>query len=129
MITRRSFLAALDLAALPAQKKQQRKPDIEIVRIVSTRQEGRISYDGTLKVTGEKPVAGIVLQFEFFESRRVLLSMQKIQVEDATLMPGEERRFQVQGNDVPRAVSFRLSATDASGRDLNLAGVGPYPLD
>ena len=59
----------------------------------------------------------------------MLLSMQKIQVGDATLKPGEDRRFQVQGNDVPRAVSFRLSATDCSGRDLNLAGVGPYPLD
>lgn len=133
MLDRRICLAALAVGGTcflsGAQKKQQRKPDIQVLKISSTRQEGKITYEGALKVTGEKSVAGLMLQFEFFESRGVLLSIQKIQVEDATLMPGEERNFHVQGNDVPRAVSFRVSATDAGNRDLSMAGGGPYPLD
>ena len=128
MLNRRSFLTAV--AALP-QKKQRsaRKTDIEVLRLTSSRQEGKITYEGSVKVTGEKPVQGLLLQFEFLESRGVLLSQQKIQIEDATLAPGEEKPFLVQGSDVPRAVRFRVSAYDSGGRDLSVAGVGPYPLD
>jgi hypothetical protein len=122
-------LAAAALLAAPPQKKKPRPPDVEVVKISSLRQEGRIAYEGTLKVTGETPVAGLVLHLSFYESRGVLLSMQKIQLETAQLAPGQERQFDVQGKDVPRAVSFRVSATDGAGRDLNVAGAGPYPLD
>ena len=100
-----------------------------MVRLSTTRQEGRITYEGTVKITGERPVQGLTLQFEFFESRGVLLSQQKIQIDEATLAPGEEKRFLVQGADVPRAVRFRVLASDANGRDLTVAGEGPYPLD
>ena len=133
MIIRRLFLSALAAmgTGLPiwSQKKPQRKPDVEFLKVSSVRQEGKIQYEGDLKVTGEKPVAGLVIQLDFFESRGVLLTIQKIQIEDATLNRGEEKHFSVQGNDVPRAVSYRISARDASGRDLNVAGGGPYPLD
>jgi hypothetical protein len=125
LLDRRTFLAAL--AAVPQRKP--RKADIEVLRLHTLRQEGRITYEGAVKVTAEKPVQGLLLQFEFFESRGVLLSQQKIQIEDATLAPGAERDFHVQGNDVPRAVRFRVLAYDAGGRDLTLSGEGPYPLD
>jgi hypothetical protein len=122
---RRSLLLAL---AAPPQRKP-RKSDIEVVRIASTRQEGRITYEGTVKITAQRAVQGLTLQFEFFESRGVLLSQQKIQIEEASLSPGEEKHFLVQGADVPRAVRFRVLACDAGGRDLTVAGEGPYPLD
>ena len=125
MLDRRTFLAAL--AALPQRKP--RKTDVAIVKITSTRQEGRITYEGLVKVTGERPVTGLTLHFEFFESRGVLLSQQKIQIDGTTLGPGDEKDFLVQGNDVPRAVRYKVLACDASGRDLTVAGEGPYPLD
>ena len=120
--------AAFCWPALP-DKKPQRKPNIQFVKVTSVRQEGKIQYEGDLKVTGEKPITGLVIQLDFFESRGVLLSIQKIEIDDATLSPGEEKHFSVEGNDVPRAVSFRLSARDRTGRDLNTAGNGPYVLD
>jgi hypothetical protein len=129
MLDRRTFLAALAAAPQRKPRKEPRKSDIQLVRLASTRQEGRITYEGTIKITGEKPVTGLTLQFEFFESRRVLLSQQKIQIDQTTLAPGDEKQFSIQGSDVPRAVSFRVQAYDASGRDLNVAGEGPYPLD
>ncbi len=111
------------------EKKAARKPDLQFAKVISVRQEGKIQYEGDLKITGEKPVTGLVIQLDFFESRGVLLSIQKIEIDDGTLSPGEEKHFSVQGNDVPRAVSFRLSARDRSGRDLNTTGNGPFALD
>ena len=128
MLTRRLLLLA-PAAIAAAQKKPQRKPDVQFLKITTVRQGGTITFEGDVKVTGERPVTGLVMQLEFFESRRVLLTMQKIEVEEGTLNPGEEKHFSVQGNDVPRAVSFRISAVDRTGRDLNVAGAGPHPLD
>jgi len=124
-----ALAAALPSPGWSQQKKAPRRADIEILRIISQRQEGRIHYEGAWKLTGAKPVAGLVMRLDFYESRGVLLSVQSIRLEEATLRPGEEKEFQVQGKDVPRAVSFRISATDSGGRDLTLAGDGPYPLD
>jgi hypothetical protein len=125
MLERRAFLAAL--AALPQRKS--RKADIEVVRISSTRQEGRISYEGLVRATASRTLQGLVLQFEYFESRGVLLSQQKIQIAEGPIAPGDEKKFHVQGSDVPRAVRFKVLASEAGGRDLTVAGEGPYPLD
>ncbi len=129
---RKQFLGVLGAAAVlrcAQNKKPPRDPDIEIVRIASTRQDGRIVYEGAFRVSGPKPITGLVLELAFFESRGAMVSMQKIQLEAAALQPGEERQFDVQGKDVPRAVRFVVSATDAKGRELFVAGVSPYPLD
>ena len=125
----RRVLLLVPAAAAWAQKKPQKKPDIALLKIASVRQEGKIRYEGDVKVTGERPITGLVIQLDFFESRKVLLNQQKIEIEEGTLNPGEERHFSVEGNDVPRAVSFKVSFVDRSGRDLNVAGTGPYLLD
>ncbi len=69
------------------------------------------------------------MQFEFYDSGGDLLTIQSIKVDDATLPPGEEKHFQVQGRDVPRAVKFTVSASEVGGKGLSLSGTGPYPLD
>jgi hypothetical protein len=132
-VTRRIFLAvpaALACPAWPQKKKPEHKlPDLEILKISSQRQEGSITYEGDVKVSGEKPITGLVLRIEFFESRGDLLTMQKIVVDDETIPPGGEKHFLIQGKDVPRAVSFRIAAVDRGGRDLSVARPGPYLLD
>jgi hypothetical protein len=130
MMRRREFLWAALAAPAPQNKKRPpRVADVQVVRLTTVRQEGVIAYDGTVKITGDKPVSGLVLIFEFLATTKALLSMQKIEVVEGALRPGEEHSFQFQGNDVPRAVSFRVSAQDNRGRDLSLSGEGPYTLD
>ena len=130
MMRRREFLwGALAAPAPQTNTRPPRATDVQVVRLSTVRQEGVIAYDGAVKITGEKAVSGLILVFEFFATTKALLSMQKIEVDEGTLRPGEERSFQFQGNDVPRAVSFRLSAKDNRGRDLSLSGEGPYTLD
>ena len=116
-------------ALLGAQKKQQRKPDLELVKIDSVRQEGGIVFEGDIKVTGEKAFVGLVMRFEFYDSGGELLTIQKIQIEEATILPAEKKHFQVQGRDVPRAVRYTVSASDLGGKELLLGRNGPYPLD
>lgn len=111
------------------EKKPARKPDVEFLKVASVRQEGVIRFEGDFKITGEKPVPGLIVSLHFFESGGILLTIQKLEIEEGTLNPGELKHFGLQGNDVPRAVSFKLSATDKAARDLNIAGAGPYPLD
>ena len=133
MRLRKSFALFLALAFLPVGAGQHKKPRgktaIEILRITSLRQEGRIVFEGELKVNKEKPIKGLVMHFSYFETGGDLLTIQKIPVENNTLAPGDEKQFQVQGRDVPRAVKFRVSVTDLEGRELSLANNGPYPLD
>ncbi len=112
----------------PPQRKQQRKPDIEIVTIASLRQEGTVEYEGIWRVTGNRPVTGLVIRLEFLDSGGRMVSAQSMELEAGTLQPGEEREFHIQGRDVPRAVRFRISVTDRKGRDLTIAGAGPYAL-
>ena len=115
--------------ALPQRKKPPRPPDIEILKMSSSRQEGTIRYDGALKVTADHPLNGLVLQLHFLDTQGVLLSIQKLAIEEGTVQPGDEKQISVQGNDVPRAVSFRIEVADRTGRDLSAKGGGPFPLD
>ncbi len=95
----------------------------------TVRQSGSIQYEGDLKVTAEHPINGVVLHLHFFESGGVLLTIQKLEIEGSVVQPGEEKHISVQGNDVPRAVNFRVEVADRAGRDLSVKGGGPFPLD
>lgn len=110
-------------------KKTPRPPDVEILKMSSVRQSGAIQYDGDLKVTADHPINGLILQLHFFESGGVLLSIQKLEIEEGAVQPGDEKHISVQGNDVPRAVNFRIELIDRAGRDLSVKGGGPFPLD
>jgi hypothetical protein len=49
--------------------------------------------------------------------------------EDGVLEVGKETSFQVQLNDEVRAVRFRLSAVNASERDLRVTNPGPFIIE
>ena len=124
-----TVLLAAPSLALPQRKKPPRPPDIQILKVSSSRQEGVIRFDGELKVTADHPLNGLVLQLHFFDTGGVLLTIQKLAIEEGAVQPGDEKQISVQGNDVPRAVSFRIEVGDRTGRDLSVKGGGPFPLD
>src|SRR5437867_9144106 len=47
---------ALALSSTAAEKKKKKAPDIEIVEVSAHRGESKISLDGRLRNTGEKPI-------------------------------------------------------------------------
>ncbi|HYM09248.1 MAG TPA: hypothetical protein VEU62_00875, partial [Bryobacterales bacterium] len=97
MLSRRSLLltAALIPLAFAGPKKPPRKPDIQFLKVSTSRQEGAITYEGDLRVTGEKPVAGLILHIEFLDTEGILLTQQKIETTEDTLAPGVEKHFAV----------------------------------
>lgn len=121
------FLAVLAgcLCAVFAAKKP--KPGVEITEIQSTRQEGEVGFEGTIRVHG-KPLEGLILHIEYFDSRGVLLSIQKMQIEERLIEPDEELNFLLGGNDVPRAVEFEIKVTDGHNMEIRTVNGGPHPL-
>lgn len=125
--------AAAAPLAWPAQKEKRRKgkgkADVAVLKMSSVHQNGVIEYEGDVKNVSEKPLTGLTMRVEFLDVDGVLASAQKIEIEEGALQPGEERHFSIQGRDVPRAVSFRVSFTSRGDHDLYTSGAGPYPLD
>ena len=117
--------AASCLCASFAAKKP--KPGVEITGIQSTRQEGEIGFEGTIRVHG-KPLKGLILHFEFLDSRGALLSIQKMRIEERLIEPGEELSFTLGGNDVPRAVKYEIKVTDGQRMEVRTVNGGPHPL-
>jgi hypothetical protein len=118
-------LLAGSLAAAFGAKKP--KPGVEFTEIQSTRQEGEVGFEGTILVHG-KPLAGLILHIEFLDSRGALLSIQKMQIEERLIEPGEKLNFLLGGNDVPRAVRFEIKVTDGKRMEVRTVNGGPHPL-
>lgn len=113
------------LCSAPAAKKPD--PGVEIAEIQSTRQEGEVGFEGTIRVHG-KPIEGLILHIEYLDSRGALLSIQKMQIEQRVIEPGEELNFLLGGNDVPRAVKFEIKVTDGHRMEVRTVNGGPHPL-
>lgn len=124
-------LLILVLAALCASgaDKKRKPPDVEVVDAAGHRSEGSVTIEGRVRNTGEKPIKGMVLLFDFMASGRAVIATQKIALDDELLEPGKESTFRVQTNDPVRAVEFQLNAVDESGRDLRVAKAGPFPIE
>jgi hypothetical protein len=110
-------------------RKRKDKAEVALLKISTVHQNGIIEYEGDLKNVSEKPLTGLVMHVEFLDVDGILTSAQKIEIEEEAIQPGEERHFSIQGHDVPRAVSFRVSFTSRGDHDLYTSGGGPHPLD
>lgn len=65
------LLAAGSLLAF-APQKAKKPADVEILETKVARDAGRISVDGRVKVTAEKPLRGLILIFDFRSRKRKL---------------------------------------------------------
>lgn len=121
------LLAALAGCLFVVAAAKKPKPGVEITAVQSTRQEGELGFEGTIRVLG-KPLEGLILHFEFLDSRGALLSIQKMQIEERVIEPGEEVSFTLGGNDVPRAVKYEIKVTDGKRMEVRTVNGGPHPL-
>lgn len=121
------FLAVVAGSLCSAFAAKKPKPGVEITEIQSTRQEGEVGFEGTIRVHG-KPLEGLILHIEYLDSRGALLSIQKMQIEERLIEPGEDLRFLLGGNDVPRAVKYEIKVTDGHNMEVRTVNGGPHPL-
>ncbi len=111
-----------------AQKKRQLA--IQVIEAVAHRtHEGIITLDGRVRNTGVRGIEGLVIVFDFMAPGGAVISSQRFETGDDVLEAGKDAFFQAQINDHVRAVKFRLSAVDRSGRNLHVTRPGPYLIE
>ena len=120
---------SLSLQAADKKRKAPKPPDLEILSATAQRSEGKIAVDCRVRNTGQKPIAGLILLFDFMADGRAVITTQKGPVEEEMLEPGKEATFRLGLNDPVRAVAFQIQAVDEEGRDLRVANQGPFPIE
>lgn len=133
VVTRRRALPGLLIAAASlraAEKKKKPKPAaVEVLEARAQRGERRLALDGRVRNSGERPIEGLVLIFDFFADGRTPLVTQKAPIDEETLGQGQEAVFRMELNAPPRAVEFRIQAEDKDRRELNIVKAGPYSIE
>jgi hypothetical protein len=118
------------LAAAPTTAEKKKKPPDVRVLDASARHDGsKISVDGRLRNSGDKPIKQLMLLFDFMAPGKLVITTQKGPIDEELLEPGKEAAFHMELNSPPRAVEFQINATDGSGRDLRVANSGPFSIE
>jgi hypothetical protein len=128
----RSFLLAAVILSLCASAPGQRKKkpsDVEVVETKARREDGKITLDGRVRFTGERPAHGLVIVFDFLSPEHAVVTSQKTQVADDVVRAGQDASYQTVLVDPVRAVSYQVRAFDTGERDLRVANPGPYPIE
>ena len=122
------LVVALAVTSIAAEKKRK-PPDIEVLEASGRRGESKVSVDGRVRNTGEKPIKELTLLFDFMAPGRQVVTTQKAAIDEEILEPGKEAAFHMELNAPPRSVEFQINATDGSGRELRVAKPGPFPIE
>ena len=111
-----------------AQQKPLKKVAVEITEIETAFDEGGMRFEGSVTGWRKKPIPGLVMQLEFFDSTGALLNILNQTIEEEAVERGDEIEFYLLCDEVPRAVSFRVVMFSGRGQQLRTSRAGPYPL-
>ena len=110
-------------------QKKKRSADVEVIETKARRVDDKITLDGRVRFTGERPAHGLVIVFDFLSPEHEVVTTQKTQLADDVVRAGQEASYQTVLLDPARAISYRVRAIDAGERDLRVANPGPYPIE
>src|ERR1017187_2896176 len=131
MPMRVSTIALLWLAlfAPTAPHKDGKPADVRILETKAVREGDKISVDGKVRVTGEKPLRGLGIIFDFPSPEKEVVTSQRAIIAEDTLETGREGVFHSEMADSARAVRYTVRAFDMHEKELRLANPGPYPVE
>jgi len=120
----------LALAVIPTSaQKKHKPPDLEVLEATAHRGEDKVSVDGRVRNSGEKPIKELTLLFNFLAPRKEAIATEKGAIDEELLEPGNVASFHMEANAPPRAVQFEIDAQDGSGRELRVANAGPFTIE
>jgi hypothetical protein len=122
-------LALASLFAAVAQQKQKKAPDVEVLETKARREDAKITLDGKVRVTGEKPLKGLVIVFDFRSPEKEVVTTQKTVIDEGTLQTGREDVYHVEMADAARAVRYTVRAFDFHDKELRVGNAGPFPIE
>src|ERR1017187_716028 len=110
MPMRVSTIAFLCLAlfAAAAQQKSKKPADVQILETKAVREITKITVDGKVRVTAEKPLHGLVIIFDFRSPEKEVVTSQKALIDEDTLEAGREGAFHSEMADSARAVRYTV---------------------
>ena len=125
------LLAAVILSLCPSAPGQSKKKpgDVEVLETKARRVDDKITLDGRVRFTSEKPTRGLVIIFDFLSPEHEVVTSQKTKVADDVVRAGQEASYQTVLVDPVRAVTYQVRASDAGDRELRVANAGPYPIE
>jgi hypothetical protein len=122
-------LLCLALFAASAQQKVKKASDVQILETKAVRGITNITVDGRVRVTGDKPLHGLVIIFDFRSPEKEVVTSQKAVIDEDTLEAGREGVFHSEMADSARAVRYTVRAFDFHEKELRVANPGPYPIE
>jgi hypothetical protein len=123
------LILALAVTPTSAQKKKRKPPDLEVLEVTAHRGEDKVSVDGRVRNSGEKPVKELTLLFNFFAPGNEAIDTEKGTIDEEILEPGKVAAFHMEANAPPRAVQFEIEGQDGSGRELRVGNAGPFTIE
>jgi hypothetical protein len=122
-------LLALTLIAASAQQKPKKPADVQILETKAVRESTRITVDGKVRVTAEKPLHGLVIVFDFRSPEKEVVTTQKAIIDEDLLEAGREGVYHSEMADAARAVKYTIRAFDMHEKELRVANGGPFPIE
>ena len=102
---------------------------MQVLETRARREDTRITLDGKVRVTGEKPLKGLVIVFDFRSPEKEVVTTQKTVVGEDTLEVGSEGAYHVEMADAARAVRYEIRAFDFHEKELRVSNTGPFPIE
>ena len=122
-------ILALALASGVLAQKQKKPPDVQIVETKAIRDGSKITVDGKVKVTAEKPLRGLVIVFDFRSPEKEVVTTQNTLISEDTLDAGRDGSYHAEMVDAVRAVKYTIRAFDNHEKELKVANPGPYIVE
>jgi hypothetical protein len=124
------LLALLAIATLLAYGQDKRKSgsEVEVLDAKVRRVEGNLTVDGQVRNTGDRPIQGLTLIFDFLASSSQVITQRTGPIDEVYLEPGDEASFHVYIRDAPRAVHVRIGARDEKKNHLKVVNEGPFGI-
>ena len=85
--------ACLTLVMLTALAFAAKPPDVQVLDVKCHRTEDKVVLDGKVKITAEKPLKGLVLEFAFLSDSGEVLTTEKTEVSDEAMHKNDESPF------------------------------------
>src|SRR5579872_3462071 len=103
------LLLAIVVLSLSGADKKKKPPEVTVVECKARRDNGKITFDGKVRATGEKTIRGLVLLVDFLSTDNELLTTLNAPVEEEELETGKESSFHFDSDEPPRAIRYRLN--------------------
>ncbi len=122
-------LLAVAFFAAGAQQKGKKPADVQILETKAVRETTRITVDGKIRVTGEKPLHGLIIVFDFRSLEKEVVTTQKAMITEDTVDAGYEGVYHSEMADAARAVKYTIRAFDTHEKELKIVNTGPFPIE